>query len=169
MKRTRTFPEASASVPGARRFVAESLPGIDPEVRDTAALLVSELATNAIVHAESEFAVTVVYPTASGRVRIEVTDQDVTRPAPKQPAPTAPHGRGLLLVSTMADAWGVRNARRRSGKAVWFELTPPSEAAERAGAIAGKEVRGLRRWRRGLSSFFGADLFHVSNLDSLGA
>jgi hypothetical protein len=157
MKRTRTFPEASASVPGARRFVAESLPGIDPGVRDTAGLLVSELATNAIVHAASEFAVTVVYPTASGRVRIEVTDQDGTKPAPKRPGPTAPHGRGLLLVSTMADAWGVRAARRRGGKAVWFELTPTAEGIEPSGASAGKEVRGMRRWWRGLSSLFLTD------------
>jgi anti-sigma regulatory factor (Ser/Thr protein kinase) len=157
LKRTRTFPEASSSVPGARRFVAESLPGVDPEVRDTAALLVSELATNAIVHAESEFAVTVVYPTASGRVRVEVTDQDETKPAPTRPGPTAPHGRGLLLVSTMADAWGVRDARHRSGKAVWFELTPPAEAADGAAASASRETRGLRRWRGRLSSLFGVD------------
>ena len=67
MKKKRTFPESTSSVPMARQFVAESLTEIAPELCETAALLVSELATNAIVHAASEFAVSVVYPTPSGR------------------------------------------------------------------------------------------------------
>jgi anti-sigma regulatory factor (Ser/Thr protein kinase) len=148
MKRSRKFPEAKSSVPQARQFVAESLTDVVPEVCETAALLVSELATNAVVHAESEFAVTVVYPAASGRVRVEVTDQDETQPTPSRPPPNIPHGRGLLLVASLADEWGVQEARRRSGKSVWFELAPT--ASNTAEARQPKR----RRLLRGLPSLF---------------
>jgi anti-sigma regulatory factor (Ser/Thr protein kinase) len=151
MKRSRRFPEAKSSVPQARQFVAESLTDVVPEVCETAALLVSELATNAVVHAESEFAVTVVYPTASGRVRVEVTDRDATQPAPIRPPPNIPHGRGLLLVASLADEWGVQEARRRAGKSVWFELTPTTATASNsAGARQPKPPSLLR----GLPSLF---------------
>jgi anti-sigma regulatory factor (Ser/Thr protein kinase) len=59
VQRTRRFPETTASVPVARQFVADSLSALDPAVGEMAALLVSELATNAVVHASSDFAVTV--------------------------------------------------------------------------------------------------------------
>jgi hypothetical protein len=129
--------------------VEASLTAVIPEVCETAVLLVSELATNAVVHAESKFAVTVVYPSASGRVRVEVTDRDATHPAPTRPPPNVPHGRGLLLVSTLADEWGVQEARRRSGKSIWFELTPTT-AANSAQARQPKR----RRLLRGLPSLF---------------
>jgi anti-sigma regulatory factor (Ser/Thr protein kinase) len=54
MKRSRRFSRATSSVPGGRQFVAESLSALEPEVGETAALLVSELATNAVVHASSD-------------------------------------------------------------------------------------------------------------------
>jgi anti-sigma regulatory factor (Ser/Thr protein kinase) len=152
MKWSRSFPETATSVPRARQFVAESLAPVGPEVSETAALLVSELATNAVVHAGSEFAVTVVYPTTSGRVRVEVADSDRTQPAPTRPPPHVPHGRGLLLVATLADEWGVQEARRRAGKFIWFELSPPT-ALERHTATEGARP-GIRRSPRGLSSFF---------------
>jgi anti-sigma regulatory factor (Ser/Thr protein kinase) len=158
MKRSRKFPEAKSSVPQARQFVAESLTSLVPEVSETAALLVSELATNAVVHAASDFAVTVVYPTPSGRVRVEVTDRDETQPAPTRPPPNVPHGRGLFLVATLADEWGVREVRRRSGKSIWFELTPTTTAAS-AGAAA-RQPR-LRRLLRGLPSHFAGETRRV--------
>jgi anti-sigma regulatory factor (Ser/Thr protein kinase) len=152
VKWSRSFPETATSVPRARQFVAESLATVVPEVSETAALLVSELATNAVVHAESEFAVTVVYPATSGRVRVEVADSDGTRPAPRRPPPNVPHGRGLLLVATLADAWGVQEARRRAGKSIWVELSPPT-APERHTSAEGART-GVRRSPRGLSSLF---------------
>ena len=152
MKWSRSFPEAATSVPRARQFVAESLAAVVPEVSETAALLVSELATNAVVHAESEFAVTVVYPATSGRVRVEVADRDGTQPAPIRPPPHVPHGRGLLLVATLADAWGVHEVRRRAGKSIWFELSPPTAPARQTAAEGARP--GTRRSRRGLTSLF---------------
>jgi anti-sigma regulatory factor (Ser/Thr protein kinase) len=152
MKWSRRFPETASSVSKARQFVAESLTPVVPEVCETAALLVSELATNAVVHAESEFAVTVVYPTPSGRVRVEVADGDGTRPAPTRPPPNVPHGRGLLLVASLADEWGVQEARRRAGKSIWFELTPLNVPA---GVTTTKGARSrMRRSPRGSTSLF---------------
>jgi anti-sigma regulatory factor (Ser/Thr protein kinase) len=144
---SRSFREANPSVPEARQFVAESLGSIPPEVRSTAMLLVSELATNAIVHATSTFEVTIAYPTPSGRVRIEVTDIDETQPAPLQPPPNVPHGRGLLLVASLADEWGILRRTGRPGKTVWFEL-----ALSIASAPAVAETGRRGSWfRRGLS------------------
>ena len=150
MKRSRHFSQEPSSVPGARQFVADSLSALEPGLGETAALLVSELATNAVVHASSDFAVTVVYPTSSGRVRVEVVDGVPGQPMPLRPPPTAPHGRGLLLVSSLAQKWGVEGAGRRAGKTIWFELTP---AASAPAGFARARARAFRRRRRGLSFF----------------
>jgi anti-sigma regulatory factor (Ser/Thr protein kinase) len=166
MNRSRAFPEAAPSVPRARQFVLDALHGVPPEVCETVALLVSELATNAVVHAGSEFEVTVIYPTDSGRIRVEVTDSDLHFPTPLDPPPTVPHGRGLQLVVTLSDAWGMQTSSTRNGKTVWFELALPAAPAPasprsakgRAGrrlppgvsSLSGLRVRPLRRgtaWR----------------------
>jgi anti-sigma regulatory factor (Ser/Thr protein kinase) len=167
--RTHRFPETTASVPLARQFVAESLSALDPEVGEMAALLVSELATNAVVHATSDFAVTVRYPTPTGRVRVEVVDGVPGEPMPLRPPPTALHGRGLLLVSSLADEWGVEGSDSEVGKTIWFELAPATAAAA-AGAASGSGSgaaaaaaaavrrplgRLFRRRRRGLSFLIG--------------
>jgi anti-sigma regulatory factor (Ser/Thr protein kinase) len=150
MKRSRRFSRATSSVPRARQFVVESLSAIEPAVGETAALLVSELATNAVVHALSDFAVTIVYPTRAGRVRVEVVDGAPGEPTPLRPPPSDPHGRGLLLVATLAQAWGVEGAKRRGGKTIWFELALAGAAAP--AGVARTRSRLLRRRRRG--SFF---------------
>jgi anti-sigma regulatory factor (Ser/Thr protein kinase) len=156
VQRTHRFPETTASVPGARQFVAESLSALDPEVGEMAALLVSELATNAVVHATSDFAVTVLYPTRTGRVRVEVVDGVPGEPMPLRPPPTSLHGRGLLLVASLADEWGVEETDTEVGKTIWFELAPATAAAAAAAGVAVRRplARLLRR-RRGLS-FTGA-------------
>jgi anti-sigma regulatory factor (Ser/Thr protein kinase) len=151
LKRSRRFPETKASVPQARQFVAESLAPLVPEVCETATLLVSELATNAVVHASSEFDVTVVYPTPTGRVRIEVADDNPAQPTPLQPPPSNPHGRGLLLVATLSEEWGVREATRRAGKTIWFELAPAAAPAT-APAVRARSLPFRRSGRD--SSFF---------------
>jgi anti-sigma regulatory factor (Ser/Thr protein kinase) len=151
MKRSRRFSKATSSVPDARQFVAESLSALEPEVGETAALLVSELATNAVVHASSAFAVTVVYPTPGGRVRVEVLDSVPGEPAPLRPPPSDPHGRGLLLVAHLADAWGVKGAGRRAGKTIWFELAPAG--ADAPAGVQRARTRLLRRMRRPPSFF----------------
>ena len=149
MKWSKSFLEVTPSVPEARKFVSDSLAAVPRDVRSAAALLVSELATNAVVHATSRFDVTVECPTPSGRVRIEVTDSDENRPTPLQPPPSVPHGRGLLLVANLSDEWGVERTTGRPGKTVWFEISLPVSPA-RGNVEAVKQRRG--RWiRRGMS------------------
>jgi anti-sigma regulatory factor (Ser/Thr protein kinase) len=150
---SRSFLDTNPSVPEARQFVVEALGSVPADVRSTAALLVSELATNAIIHATSNFEVAITYPTPSGRVRIEVTDVDETQPTPLQPTPNVPHGRGLLLVANLSDEWGILRQTGRPGKTVWFELAS-STAPAAILAQTGRRRRG--RWfRRGLSFLVG--------------
>ena len=85
---------------------------------DDAVLLVSELVTNAVVHGRSDVALR-LWRTGSG-VRVEIADRHPGAVLPRRPDPEALGGRGLYLVETLAQDWGVRPAK--PGKAVWFEL-----------------------------------------------
>jgi anti-sigma regulatory factor (Ser/Thr protein kinase) len=107
--------------PGAaRRFVTAYLRGRgwDEGLIDAAALAVTELATNAIVHAHSPFTVTL---TADGNgVRVEVRDADPIPPLDQRRDRLAEGGRGLCLVRGVARRWG--SAPEATGKVVWVEL-----------------------------------------------
>ncbi len=97
------------------------------DVLDRLELLTSELATNAVRHAGSHFAVRASL--RGDRLRVEVEDDDPRAPAPREAAAADTSGRGLLLVDTLAAAWGVEpgGAGGDAGKTVWFELAlPPS-------------------------------------------
>jgi PAS domain S-box-containing protein len=102
-----------------RRFVVAALGALGLEaLGDTAALLASELVTNALVHAEGPFRIN-VEPLA-GCVRVSVTDASEEEPAVLETDLERPSGRGMFLVETLADRWGTHVAP--GGKAVWFEL-----------------------------------------------
>ncbi|MFD7719287.1 ATP-binding protein [Streptomyces sp. NPDC059814] len=97
---------------------------------DTVALLVAELAANAVLHGRvpgRDFELRLMYPyEEAGVVRIEVSDTHETRPNPsvaRQPAPDADGGRGLLVVESIAARWGVSD-RVGPGKTVWAEAGP---------------------------------------------
>jgi anti-sigma regulatory factor (Ser/Thr protein kinase) len=92
------------------------------------AVMVSELATNALRHAETSFSVRV--DQTPGSVRVEVADGGDGRPAVQSPAPSEPSGRGLRIVESLSDAWGV-TAASGTGKTVWFTLAVPSNVGER--------------------------------------
>lgn len=111
--------EASpSSISKARSFVGATLEawGLEPLV-DTATLLTSELATNALLHARTSFRVTVIL---DGVLTVEVADGSVDLPVAGELDPASDRGRGLVIVSRMADRWGTRPAER--GKTVWFSL-----------------------------------------------
>jgi len=90
---------------------------------DSAALVVSELVTNALIHTASEV-IACMLREEHGWLRIEVTDQGGAEagPAPQIAAGDQEHGRGLLLVTRLADAWGVITAANGGGRSVWVVL-----------------------------------------------
>ncbi len=124
---SRTFVAWPDSVPAARTFVVDLLHDVPAALRQTAALLVSELATNSVTHAHArEFAVEVELFPLEGRLWVGVTDAGAGRPVVRSASVTAEHGRGLRLVATLADRWGSRRRRGTPDKTVWFELTVPT-------------------------------------------
>ncbi len=103
----------------ARQFVMDTLRQWGKEdVISDAALVVTELATNAVLHAQSEF--TVVITPVPGAVRISVRDGDMSMPTQRDSPPEAFNGRGLGLVSALASHWAVELVP--GGKEVWAEL-----------------------------------------------
>ncbi|TML92966.1 MAG: ATP-binding protein [Actinobacteria bacterium] len=116
------FPPTAASVRAARSFVGSAVDG-PAEVRDTAVLLTSELATNVVRHAATDFEVA-LRPLNATTVRVCVIDQSVGVPVIREKPDDAEAGRGMTLVATLAAAWGVD--RQPHGKAVWFDLAPVS-------------------------------------------
>jgi serine phosphatase RsbU (regulator of sigma subunit)/anti-sigma regulatory factor (Ser/Thr protein kinase) len=126
-----TYAPEPAAAAQARRFVREtlrswSLPGSaekNDSVIDDAVLLTSELVTNAVVHAGTQVQVTCrIHGKA---VEVAVGDRHPARALaaePKSPADSAEStsGRGLMLPSALATAWGVTYAR--TAKAVWFRI-----------------------------------------------
>jgi len=121
---SRTFPASPDSIPAARRYVGEALTQVPASFCETAALLVSELATNAVRHAGGhDFAVEVQTFPDEERLWIGVTDTDTGLPVLRTPPVTAENGRGLQLISILADRWGARRRRYTTEKTVWFELS----------------------------------------------
>jgi anti-sigma regulatory factor (Ser/Thr protein kinase) len=121
--RKQAFPAWPDSVPVARRFVSETLDRVPREICQTAALLVSELATNVVRHSGAgEFVVELDDRPEEGRLWVGVTDSGTGLPVLRAPSLTAEHGRGMRLVATLADRWGAGRRRGATDKTVWFEL-----------------------------------------------
>lgn len=86
---------------------------------DRVALAVSEIVTNAVVHSPGE--VRLHLTLLDDGVRFEVTDTyPNATPAPREPAPFATGGRGLMITESISRAWGVQQAKDH--KTVWVEL-----------------------------------------------
>jgi anti-sigma regulatory factor (Ser/Thr protein kinase) len=111
---TRSFPGRPESVSAARSWVTGFLPG--SPARDDAALMTSELVTNAVLHSASgvpggAFMVSVC--AGAGSVRVDVTDQGEV---PQRASVRVGLGKGLVIVSQLADVFGADGADR------WFWL-----------------------------------------------
>jgi anti-sigma regulatory factor (Ser/Thr protein kinase) len=125
---------APDSVGVGRRFVRSTLDEWGHgHLVETAGLLVSELVTNAVLHARS--APEVVVRLRADVVRVEVVDGSPRLPQAKGYGVESATGRGLLLIDRLAAAWGTE--RRTAGKIVWFEL-----ALAQAAGLDGLEVAG---------------------------
>ena len=116
----RRFDGKPTAVGAARRFVSSTLGrwGWDG-VADDAAVVISELATNAVLHARSPFHVSIDVVAGDG-VRIAVHDESPADASPRGYSITSATGRGLRMVETLAERWGTIPLPNR--KAVWAEL-----------------------------------------------
>jgi len=115
----RAFPPEHAAVRAAREFVRHQLAEVEADVRDTAVLMVSELASNSVSHASTSFRVSV--GVAGSVVRVEVADLDPTIPKPQDVTLRDLSGRGLAIVARLAADWAIEPAA--GGKVVWFTLS----------------------------------------------
>jgi len=113
----RSFRAERSEVRLARQFVVQ-VAEVEGQLAEDLALVTSELATNAVLHAVSPFVVRVVLSPRS--VRVMVRDQDPAEPAPRASAASDPDGRGMAIVETVASRWGVDVDR--TGKWVWVEI-----------------------------------------------
>ena len=126
-----TLPGTTDSVPTARRFVESIITSWGlPDLGWTAALVVSELAANAALHAGTSFTVT-VNGDGDGRVRLEVSDGSRRLPLQRAYGVDATTGRGLRLVARIASSWGVDDGT--AGKTVWVVLDAASVRAGEEG------------------------------------
>jgi anti-sigma regulatory factor (Ser/Thr protein kinase) len=132
LKLTRSFPAELASVTAARHFVRDAVKSLPSEIADSVELMVSELATNSVKHAETAFELVIEH--SNSRVRVEVTDSGAGEPAARDPAPSDPSGRGLRIVDLMSDRWGVRRSGER--KTVWFLVHTAPPAGQVVGEAA---------------------------------
>jgi anti-sigma regulatory factor (Ser/Thr protein kinase) len=116
------FDRGPTAAAAARSALARLEERIDPRVLDDIRLLVSELVTNAVRHAQApaggEVAVEVAIDAPC--LRVEVADPGAGfEPLPRADAMTRPGGWGLYLVDQIADRWGVVS---NGSNLVWFEI-----------------------------------------------
>jgi anti-sigma regulatory factor (Ser/Thr protein kinase) len=134
MRVTRRFPNSPSSVTQARRFVQEQLGGTPQDVTDAVAVMTSELATNSVRHAATDFEVDVDLTPRT--IRVQVTDRGSGAPTVLSPDPSSSSGRGLHIVEQLSDDWGVSAPRDSNAKTVWFTISIPVSAGG-----SGQEVR----------------------------
>ena len=114
-----------ASCSTARRFVRETLAQAADDLRANALLLISEVVTNAVLHARGP--VTVEVQQKGGAYRIAVSDRSKAAPTEKGYRTDDATGRGLQLLECVAAAWGWE--RTSTGKVVWFDLPVPVDGS----------------------------------------
>jgi anti-sigma regulatory factor (Ser/Thr protein kinase) len=128
------------AVTAARLALADLESHLDPSVAFDVRLLVSELVTNSVQHAQvaEEDSIILAVGFSDQIVRVEVSDEGPGFEPPAAPPPDdADAGWGLFLVEQLADSWGVGDG----GKGVWFEIRrdraredPPGSASESTAA-----------------------------------
>jgi anti-sigma regulatory factor (Ser/Thr protein kinase) len=125
-----TMPGRPDHVSEARALIRKALGELHPRL-DDAALMVSELVTNAVVHSNSRLpggTVTVTVLESADGVRVEVADggSELSTPMVRSDR-YAPDGHGLFLVQCLADQWGY--LRDQASTTVWFQIARAWRAA----------------------------------------
>ncbi len=114
-----SFPGVPESAGQARRFVSDTLRSAGrPEVVEVAVLLVSELVSNAVLHAGTD--IELVVRVLPDRLSVEVHDRTGGQAIRRRYSSLSGTGRGLMLVEELAGGWGT--VVTATGKFVWFEL-----------------------------------------------
>ena len=117
---TAEFSDHASSVSDARAFVTLHLGEHDlSRLVDDLRLVVSELATNALMHGRSGFMVVLL--AFNGSVRLEVHDGSQSMPVQVAARTLDVGGRGIAIVNTLCRDWGVTK-QRSGGKSVWAEF-----------------------------------------------
>ena len=120
---------ADRGAPRAARSALDELNShIDPGLKDDIRLLVSEVVTNSVIHAQPETPGEVVLDVYASDevVRVAVTDYGPGFVAEERPRGGDRSGWGLMMVDQLADRWGVELDQ---GTEVWFELARPGGAS----------------------------------------
>ncbi|KOX20650.1 serine/threonine protein kinase [Saccharothrix sp. NRRL B-16348] len=114
------MPASAGSSARARQVVGDAAAawGLSDDAADDAALVVTELVSNAVDHATGPVGLT-VSRTESG-LRIEVADQSSALPQPRPVRVDSARGRGLIIVAALSRSWGTEPTA--DGKVVWAEL-----------------------------------------------
>lgn len=115
-----TLPCEEASVRAARRLVRAAIAVWRMEDwAEDGAVIISELAANAVRHTRSRYMRVTVSRPSPNWVRIAVVDKSRAMPEPRSAAAADTDGRGLLVVEALSDRWGTD--RLSWGKRVWAE------------------------------------------------
>ncbi|MGH9079498.1 MAG: ATP-binding protein [Acidimicrobiales bacterium] len=119
MKVEQGFHASESSVASSRRFAYGTIADLSVDIQEAVALMVSELATNAVVHAGGGFKVTI--DRTQERLLVAIADTSDQLPLLRFPLPSTPHGRGLRIVKELSDEWGTTPAPD-GGKTIWFQM-----------------------------------------------
>ncbi|MGH8946134.1 MAG: ATP-binding protein [Acidimicrobiia bacterium] len=120
----RRFTPDPSSAREARQFVIDSGWSDDEETNMRLAAVVSELVTNAILHARTPFNVKVTKNHT--KIRVDVSDESSEIPAARPYDKAEVTGRGLHIVDALTERWGF--FKSPGGKTVWFEMARESAA-----------------------------------------
>ena len=113
------LPPDATSASRARRLLRDALRDFeDDDALDAAQLAISEIVTNALVHAGTSMRLRILL--ADQSLRVELTDGSQRLPVTRDFGTNAPTGRGLLLVEELVTRWGAHPVPH--GKVVWFEV-----------------------------------------------
>jgi serine phosphatase RsbU (regulator of sigma subunit) len=121
----RRLPALPSSAPIARWFLTDILTAwqVSSDITETAALLVTELVSNASRQSDAFLDVRISYTPAA--LRVGVYDESHRLPHSATPGVDETSGRGLQLVELLSSSWGVDTEER--GKVIWFSLDIPAD------------------------------------------
>ena len=134
-----TLPALPTSVGAARRFLVQMLEEWELQgLEYDASVVLSELVTNAVLHARTDVRVGVSYDDKV--LKLEVSDGSPRLPVARRPNPQAATGKGLVLVEALASEWGVQ--RDETGKTIWASFADAASLDPSARTI--RSLRPLR-------------------------